>query len=200
MVGKGDFAELFIGGGSGVETYKLRNEPPSHVLVRESVMHVTSGMCDRMCGCLEQQRRLPREYDVWRVVGLRSVGLGSQKRSHNGRGLRWRESALGGVRRGRQAFLDISGGGLQGLSRRVADGRLLMKNHRCYSICLLIPLLLGLLSVRAEAGWMDTLKKDITGSNAAPVGATSLTQGEMYDGLKQALSKGVQQAVANLGH
>jgi hypothetical protein len=45
-----------------------------------------------------------------------------------------------------------------------------------------------------------SLKKDITGSNAAPAGVASLTQGEMYDGLKQALSKGVQQAVANLGH
>ena len=75
-----------------------------------------------------------------------------------------------------------------------------MKNYRSWSICLFAPLLLGLLSVTAEAGWLDTLKKDITGSNAAPAGVTSLTQGEMYDGLKQALSKGVQQAVANLGH
>ena len=75
-----------------------------------------------------------------------------------------------------------------------------MKNHRSNSICLLIPLLLGLVSVTAEAGWMDTLKKDITGSNAAPASVTSLTQGEMYDGLKQALSKGVQQAVGALGH
>ena len=75
-----------------------------------------------------------------------------------------------------------------------------MKNHRSYSIWLLIPLLLGLLSVTARAGWLDFLNKDTSGSNAAPAGVTSLTQGEMYDGLKQALSKGVQQAVANLGH
>jgi len=75
-----------------------------------------------------------------------------------------------------------------------------MKNHRSYSICLLIPLLLGLFSVRAEAGWLDFLNKNTSGSNAAPDGVASLTQGEMYDGLKQALSKGVQQAVANLGH
>jgi len=75
-----------------------------------------------------------------------------------------------------------------------------MKNYRSHFIYLFISLSLMALSVTARAGWLDTLKQDVTGSNAAPVGVTSLTQGEMYDGLKQALSKGVQQAVANLGH
>jgi len=75
-----------------------------------------------------------------------------------------------------------------------------MKNYRSWSIYLFTPLLLGLLSVTAEAGWMDFLNKSTSGSNAAPASVTSLTQGEMYDGLKQALSKGVQQAVGALGH
>jgi Protein of unknown function (DUF4197) len=75
-----------------------------------------------------------------------------------------------------------------------------MKNYRSRSICLIIPLLFGPLLVTVHAGVMDWLNKNVTGSNGAPTSATSLTQGEMYDGLKQALSKGVQQAVANLGH
>ena len=75
-----------------------------------------------------------------------------------------------------------------------------MKKHRSRFIGLCVSLLLGLLPVAAHAGWLDILNKNTTSSNAAPAGLTSLTQGEMYDGLKQALSKGVQQAVANLGH
>jgi hypothetical protein len=91
--------------------------------------------------------------------------------------------------------------GATGAEQSVRRGRrTIMKNYRSWSICLVVPLLLGAVSVTARAGWLDTLKQDVAGSNAAPVGVTSLTQGEMYDGLKQALSKGVQQAVANLGH
>ncbi len=97
-------------------------------------------------------------------------------------------------------FLTLRGLSIRVRERRNVDGNLLMKNHRSHSICLIISLLVGAFSVTARAGWLDTLKQDVTGSNAAPVGVTSLTQGEMYDGLKQALSKGVQTAVANLGH
>ena len=85
-----------------------------------------------------------------------------------------------------------------------------MKKHCFHSIGLVIPFLFGLWPVAADAGWLDFMNKDVhvsnsapasvMSSNAAPASLVSVTQGEMYDGLKQALSKGVEQAVANLGH
>jgi len=76
-----------------------------------------------------------------------------------------------------------------------------MKKQLSHSLVVFISSLLALVPATTHAGWFDTLKQDVTGaSNATPDSVTSLTQGEMYDGLKQALSKGVQQAIANLGH
>ena len=45
-------------------------------------------MADRSAvakGCRKRQRRLPREYGVWRLIGFGSVGLGLADR-HDGRG------------------------------------------------------------------------------------------------------------------
>lgn len=70
--------------------------------------------------------------------------------------------------------------------------------------------LLGLLSVPAHAGWLDTLKQKIetiksapettTATSAAnPAVAAVLSDEEMVRALKEALTKGTQQAIANLG-
>ncbi len=53
----------------------------------------------------------------------------------------------------------------------------------------------------ARAGWLDFLKKEtspITASNAAPHAAAALSADEMVGGLKEALAKGTEKAVANL--
>lgn len=52
----------------------------------------------------------------------------------------------------------------------------------------------------ARAGWLDWLKKPRTDATpATSTAAPALTEGEMVRGLKEALSKGTQQAVASLG-
>jgi hypothetical protein len=58
-----------------------------------------------------------------------------------------------------------------------------------------------------HAGLMDSLKTVLTTTNAAgtnapmsAAGATTLSQDQMVGGLKEALSKGVERAVASLGH
>lgn len=61
----------------------------------------------------------------------------------------------------------------------------------------------GMLSAPAQAGWLDDLKKKLGEVRSSPTTTTAitaaLTDEEMVRGLKEALSKGTQQAVANLG-
>jgi hypothetical protein len=65
---------------------------------------------------------------------------------------------------------------------------------------------LATVGVAAHAGFLDNLKNAISNTNAPATGATNknaslsgLGQGEMVDGLKQALGKGVEKAVSSLG-
>lgn len=63
--------------------------------------------------------------------------------------------------------------------------------------------LLGMLSVPAQAGWLDDLKKKLGEMQSSPTTTSTvtaaLTDEDMVRGLKEALSKGTQQAIANLG-
>jgi hypothetical protein len=74
------------------------------------------------------------------------------------------------------------------------------------SSSLLAMALLGLLSAPAHAGWLEDLQKKLgvsqpastTGSVGSTVAAV-LSDEDVVKGLKEALSKGTQQAIANLG-
>lgn len=55
-----------------------------------------------------------------------------------------------------------------------------------------------LLACSAHAGWLDQLKSALTSTNA-PAAAGALSSDQMVGGLKEALSKGVEKAVASLG-
>jgi hypothetical protein len=63
--------------------------------------------------------------------------------------------------------------------------------------------LVGLVSASAQAGWLDDLQKKLGDFQSAPSatgGVTAaLSDEEVVRGLKEALSKGTQQAIANLG-
>jgi hypothetical protein len=63
--------------------------------------------------------------------------------------------------------------------------------------------LLGLVSVSAHGGWLDDLRKKLEGSPSAPsatsVVAAALSDEDVARGLKEALARGTQQAIANLG-
>jgi len=54
-----------------------------------------------------------------------------------------------------------------------------------------------------RAGWLDLLNpksgSNTTGSAAVPTTLAALSQSDVAGGLKEALSKGVNQAIANLG-
>jgi hypothetical protein len=68
---------------------------------------------------------------------------------------------------------------------------------------LLTLALLGALSAPTHAGWLDQLKDKLGGMQSSPatssVVSTALSEEDLVRGLKEALSKGTQQAVANLG-
>ena len=71
------------------------------------------------------------------------------------------------------------------------------------SIPLFALALLGMLSVPAHAGWLDDLKKKLGEVKSSPTTTTAVTAAlsdeDVVRGLKEALSKGTQQAIANLG-
>lgn len=82
--------------------------------------------------------------------------------------------------------------------------------RKAVSTPLLVLALAGLASAPVHAGWLDDLKKKLEGAQSSPatsttspgIGATAaavLSDEEMVKGLKEALSKGTQQAIANLG-
>jgi hypothetical protein len=54
------------------------------------------------------------------------------------------------------------------------------------------------LALPARAGWLDQLKSALSSTNA-PVAAGALSSDQVVGGLKEALSKGVEKAVASLG-
>jgi len=78
---------------------------------------------------------------------------------------------------------------------------------RKHQLPLLGLALLGLSSAPAQAGWLDDLQKkwdqmQTSPNGSAGIGATAaavLSDEEVVKGLKEALSKGTQQAIANLG-
>jgi hypothetical protein len=76
-----------------------------------------------------------------------------------------------------------------------------MKRHPLHKLHLLILTLIHLPMMSANAGWLDFLnQKSSTGTTAAAVSPlAALSQTEVANGLKQALSKGVNQAIASLG-
>jgi hypothetical protein len=55
------------------------------------------------------------------------------------------------------------------------------------------------LAFPARAGWLDSLKSALTSTNAPAVASGALSSDQMVGGLKEALSKGVEKAVASLG-
>jgi hypothetical protein len=74
-----------------------------------------------------------------------------------------------------------------------------MKTYRSRSVVLIVPLALVLLLPAAHGGWQDWLNPKPKDTTTTSTGLAALTQNEMIGGLKEALSKGVQKAVANLG-
>ena len=82
--------------------------------------------------------------------------------------------------------------------------------RKTVSTPLLVLALTGLASAPAHAGWLDDLKKKLESAHSSPstssttssIGTTAaavLSDEEVVKGLKEALSKGTQQAIANLG-
>ncbi len=65
----------------------------------------------------------------------------------------------------------------------------------------ILPVLLGLslMSVSARAGFLDSLTKVFASTNAASAAIAALPQDQIAGGLKEALGKGVSNAVASLG-
>lgn len=69
----------------------------------------------------------------------------------------------------------------------------------------LVLILLGMLSTSAGADWLEDLKSKLEGASSAPTAtvpagtAGALSDEDLARGLKEALSKGTQQAVAQLG-
>jgi hypothetical protein len=74
-----------------------------------------------------------------------------------------------------------------------------MKTCRSGSVGLIVLLALVLLLPAARGGWQDWVNPKPQGTSTTSTALASLSQNEMIDGLKEALSKGVQKAVANLG-
>jgi hypothetical protein len=76
-----------------------------------------------------------------------------------------------------------------------------MNRHPLHKLHLLILTLIYLPLMSVNAGWLDFLnQKSNTGTTAAAaVPLAALSQTEVANGLKQALSKGVNQAIASLG-
>ena len=74
-----------------------------------------------------------------------------------------------------------------------------MTTYRPGSVVLIAPLALVLLLPAAYGGWQDWLNPKPQGTSTTSTALSSLTQNEMIGGLKEALSKGAQKAVANLG-
>jgi hypothetical protein len=62
--------------------------------------------------------------------------------------------------------------------------------------CLIVATVLGLISPASGAGFSDLLKADAA---TTPASLPGLSQDQMAGGLKQALGKGVEQAIATLG-
>jgi len=82
--------------------------------------------------------------------------------------------------------------------------------HKLISKTLLALAMLGPLAIPAHAGWLDEVKKTLEGAKSSKTSesstggigataATALSEEDMVKGLKEALSKGTQQAVASLG-
>ncbi len=65
-----------------------------------------------------------------------------------------------------------------------------------------LPVLLGLslMSFSARAGFLDSLTKAFTSTNASSAAIAALPQTQIISGLKEALGKGVSNAVISLGH
>jgi hypothetical protein len=67
----------------------------------------------------------------------------------------------------------------------------------------ILIVIVGLVPMDGHAGWLDFLKRksgsNTTDSAVAPTTLAALSQNDVANGLKEALSKGVNQAIANLG-
>ena len=63
---------------------------------------------------------------------------------------------------------------------------------------LALSLVLAASALPSHAGWLDKLKSALSSTNTA-VATSTLTPDQMAGGLKEALSKGVEKAVASLG-
>jgi hypothetical protein len=76
-----------------------------------------------------------------------------------------------------------------------------MNHHSLHKLYVLILATIGLPLLTANAGWLDILNpKSTTGTTTgATAGLAALSQNDVASGLKEALSKGVNHAIANLG-
>lgn len=74
-----------------------------------------------------------------------------------------------------------------------------MKTYRSRFVVLIVLLALVLLLPAVHGGWQDWLNPKPQDTTTPSTGLSALTQNEMVGGLKEALSKGVQKAVAGLG-
>ncbi|NOX27741.1 MAG: DUF4197 domain-containing protein [Gammaproteobacteria bacterium] len=68
-------------------------------------------------------------------------------------------------------------------------------------VCVIAGVTALTFSLRSEAGWADFLDKYISSDDkkSGDISLSNLTDGEMVDGLKEALSVGVQRAISLLG-
>ena len=76
-----------------------------------------------------------------------------------------------------------------------------MKNKLQFSVAVLV---VAFAPALARAGFFDSLKSIVSGTNesstVSALAGTALSQDQMVGGLKEALGKGVEHAVASLGH
>jgi len=69
-------------------------------------------------------------------------------------------------------------------------------NYRKHGLC---AVLLITVITPVQAGWFDQLKEEVLGKESMTETVTGLTSGEMVNGLREALEKGVRMAVDLLG-
>jgi hypothetical protein len=74
-----------------------------------------------------------------------------------------------------------------------------MNRNRHHKLYFLILSLICLPLMTATAGWLDILTPKPSTSTGGTAGLAALSQSDVASGLKEALSKGVSQAIANLG-
>jgi hypothetical protein len=65
---------------------------------------------------------------------------------------------------------------------------------------ILLSLVLAMSIGSARAGWLDALGLGKSSTNSPATALSALSQDQMVGGLKDALGKGLQNAIANLGH